>query len=323
MAKNKIDGLAQAIIENESRQLNNVAKQIDKDIVKAAELIMNNSGKLVVCGLGKSGLIGEKIVATLCSTGTKSVFVHAAEALHGDLGIYNPGDPTLLISKSGNTEELVRLIPILREFQSPLIALVGNMDSYMAKNVDIVLNGTIESEIDPLGIVPTTSALAALAIGDALASVLMVKRGFNEADFARYHPGGELGKQLGLTVSHLIHSLDEVALIDKESTLEDIASSMTEKPLGAALIIDNKELVGIVTEGDLRKAIASNKSLSDSMGELINENPISVSPGLSVQDAMKLMEDRDSQISVLPVVNESKECLGLIRLHDLYQTKLV
>ena len=323
MAKNKIDGLAQAIIENESRQLNNVAKQIDEDIVKAAELIMDNSGKLVVCGLGKSGLIGEKIVATLCSTGTKSVFVHAAEALHGDLGIYNPGDPTLLISKSGNTEELVRLIPILREFQSPLIALVGNMDSYMAKNVDIVLNGTIESEIDPLGIVPTTSALAALAIGDALASVLMVKRGFNEADFARYHPGGELGKQLGLTVNHLIHSLDEVALIDKESTLEDIASAMTEKPLGAALIIDNKELVAIVTEGDLRKAIASSKSLSDSMGEFINENPISVSPGLSVQDAMKLMEDRDSQISVLPVVNESKECLGLIRLHDLYQTKLV
>ena len=323
MVKNKINGLAQAIIENESRQLNNVAKQIDKDIVNAAELIMDNSGKLVVCGLGKSGLIGEKIVATLCSTGTKSVFVHAAEALHGDLGIYNPGDPTLLISKSGNTEELVRLIPILREFQSPLIALVGNMDSYMAKNVDIVLNGTIESEIDPLGIVPTTSALAALAIGDALASVLMVKRGFNEADFARYHPGGELGKQLGLTVNHLIHSLDEVALIDKESTLGDIASAMTEKPLGAALIIHNKELIGIVTEGDLRKAIASSKSLSDSMGELINENPISVSPGLSVHDAMKLMEDRDSQISVLPVVNESKECLGLIRLHDLYQTKLV
>jgi len=323
MDKNKIDGLAQAIIENESRQLNNVAKQVDKDIVNVAELIMDNSGKLVVCGLGKSGLIGEKIVATLCSTGTKSVFVHAAEALHGDLGIYNPGDPTLLISKSGNTEELIRLIPILREFQSPLIALVGNMDSYMAKNVDIVLNGTIESEIDPLGIVPTTSALAALAIGDALASVLMVKRGFNEADFARYHPGGELGKKLGLTVNHLIHSLNEVALIDKESTLEDIASAMTEKPLGAALIIDNKELRGIVTEGDLRKAIASSKSLSDSMGELINENPISISPGLSVQDAMKLMEDRDSQISVLPVVNESKECLGLIRLHDLYQTKLV
>jgi arabinose-5-phosphate isomerase len=323
MDKNKINGLAQAILENGARQLNNVAKQIDQDIVKASELIMSNNGKLVICALGKSGLIGQKIVATLCSTGTKSVFVHAAEALHGDLGIYNPGDPTLLISKSGNTEELVRLIPILREFQSPLIALVGNIDSYMAKNVDIVLNGTVESEIDPLGIVPTTSALAALAIGDALASVLMVKRGFNEEDFARYHPGGELGKQLGLTVNHLIHSLDDVAIIDEDSSLGDIASAMTKKPLGAALIINNKELIGIVTEGDLRKAIASNKSVSDSMKELINKNPISVSPALSIHDAMKLMEDRDSQISVLPVVNESKECLGLIRLHDLYQTKLV
>lgn len=323
MNKSKINGLAQAILENEARQLNNVAKQIDEDIVKASELIINNNGKLVICGLGKSGLIGQKIVATLCSTGTKSVFVHAAEALHGDLGIYNPGDPTLLISKSGNTEELVRLIPILREFQSPLIALVGNMDSYMAKNVDIVLNGTIESEIDPLGIVPTTSALAALAIGDALASVLMVRRGFNEEDFARYHPGGELGKQLGLTVNHLIHSLDDVAVIEEDASLGSIASAMTEKPLGAALIIDNKKLKGIVTEGDLRKAIASNKSLSDSMGELINKKPISVSHALSIQDAMKLMEDRGSQISVLPVVNESNECLGLIRLHDLYQTKLV
>ena len=323
MDKSKINGLAQAILENESRQLNNVAKQIDDDIVKASELIMDNNGKLVICGLGKSGLIGQKIVATLCSTGTKSVFVHAAEALHGDLGIYNPGDPTLLISKSGNTEELVRLIPILREFQSPLIALVGNMDSYMAKNVDIVLNGTIESEVDPLGIVPTTSALAALAIGDALASVLMVRRGFNAEDFARYHPGGELGKQLGLTVNHLIHPLEDIAIINEETSLEDIASAMTEKPLGAALIVDNKKLQGIVTEGDLRKAIASYKTLSDSMGELINKNPISVSYGLSIHDAMKLMEDRDSQISVLPVVNESKECLGLIRLHDLYQTKLV
>ena len=323
MDKSKINGLAQAILENEARQLNNVAKQIDEDIVKASELIINNNGKLVICGLGKSGLIGQKIVATLCSTGTKSVFVHAAEALHGDLGIYNPGDPTLLISKSGNTEELVRLIPILREFQSPLIALVGNMDSYMAKNVDIVLNGTIESEIDPLGIVPTTSALAALAIGDALASVLMVRRGFNEEDFARYHPGGELGKQLGLTVNHLIHSLDDVAVIEEDASLGSIASAMTEKPFGAALIIDNKKLKGIVTEGDLRKAIASNKSLSDSMGELINKKPISVSHALSIQDAMKLMEDRGSQISVLPVVNESNECLGLIRLHDLYQTKLV
>jgi|TARA_Y100000389_G_scaffold109381_1_gene106435 arabinose-5-phosphate isomerase len=323
MSKSKITGLAQAILENESRQLNDVAKQIDEDIVKAAELIMNNNGKLVICGLGKSGLIGQKIVATLCSTGTKSVFVHAAEALHGDLGIYNPGDPTLLISKSGNTEELVRLIPILREFKSPLIGLVGNTDSFMAKNVDIVLNGTIESEIDPLGIVPTTSALAALAIGDALASVLMVKRGFNEEDFARYHPGGELGKQLGITVKHLMHSIEEVAIIEQDTSLEGIALALTEKPLGAALIIKDKILQGIVTEGDLRKAIAANKSLSDSMGTLININPITVSEFLPVQDAMKLMEDRDSQISVLPVLNESKECLGLIRLHDLYQTKLV
>ena len=175
MGKKEINGLSQSIFESYSSQLLQVSKNIDQDIQSAAELIINNSGKVVVCGLGKSGLIGQKIVATLCSTGTRSVYMHAAEAIHGDLGIYNPGDPTILISKSGNTEELVRLVPILKEFQSPLIAIVGNMDSFIAKNSDIVLNGTVEKEIDPLGVVPTTSSLVALAIGDALALFLWFK----------------------------------------------------------------------------------------------------------------------------------------------------
>ena len=218
MTKSKINGLAQSIIESESRQLKKVAKQVDKDIVKAANLIAKHDGKIVVCGLGKSGLIAQKIVATLCSTGTKSVFMHASDALHGDLGIYNPGDPTILISKSGNTEELVRLIPILRDFDSPLIGIVSNTDSSIAKNVDIVLNATIDKEVDPLEIVPTASALVAMAIGDALASVLMVKRGFQHKDFAKYHPGGELGKQLGLTVKDLMHPIKEVAVFKKDSS---------------------------------------------------------------------------------------------------------
>ncbi len=323
MGKKEINGLSQSIFESYSSQLLQVSKNIDQDIQSAAELIINNSGKVVVCGLGKSGLIGQKIVATLCSTGTRSVYMHAAEAIHGDLGIYNPGDPTILISKSGNTEELVRLVPILKEFQSPLIAIVGNMDSFIAKNSDIVLNGTVEKEIDPLGVVPTTSSLVALAIGDALASVLMVQRGFDKKDFARNHPGGELGKQLALKVESVMHPLNDVAQIDENDSISSCASKMTEKPLGAALHLDNDILKGIVTEGDLRKSIASTNDLSNSILDFINNNPISINPSISILDAMKVMEDRRSQISCLPVINSDGKCLGLVTLHDLYQTKLV
>ena len=323
MGKKEINGLSQSIFESYSSQLLQVSKNIDQDIQSAAELIINNSGKVVVCGLGKSGLIGQKIVATLCSTGTRSVYMHAAEAIHGDLGIYNPGDPTILISKSGNTEELVRLVPILKEFQSPLIAIVGNMDSFIAKNSDIVLNGTVEKEIDPLGVVPTTSSLVALAIGDALASVLMVQRGFDKKDFARNHPGGELGKQLALKVESVMHPLNDVAQIDENDSISSCASKMTKKPLGAALHLDNDRLKGIVTEGDLRKSIASTNDLSNSILDFINNNPISINPSISILDAMKVMEDRHSQISCLPVIDSDGKCLGLVTLHDLYQTKLV
>ena len=323
MAKKEINGLSQSIIESYSSQLLEVSKNIDQDIQKAAELIINNSGKVVISGLGKSGLIGQKIVATLCSTGTRSVYMHAAEAIHGDLGIYNPGDPTILISKSGNTEELVRLIPVLKEFQSPLIAIVGNVDSFIAKNADIVLNGTVEKEIDPLGVVPTTSSLVALAIGDALASVLMVQRDFDKNDFARNHPGGELGKQLALKVESVMHPLNEVAQINQNDSISSCAKKMTDMPLGAALYLEDDILKGIVTEGDLRKSIASTSDISCSILDFINNDPISINPSISILDAMKVMEDRRSQISCLPVIDSDGKCLGLVTLHDLYQTKLV
>ena len=323
MVKKEINGLSQSILESVSSQLLEVSKRIDDDIQQASELIINHPGKLVVCGLGKSGLIGQKIVATLCSTGTQSVYMHAAEAIHGDLGIYNPGDPTILISKSGNTEEIVKLIPILKEFKSPIIAIVGNVDSFIAKNADIILNATVEKEIDPLGVVPTTSSLVALAIGDALASVLMVRRGFDKEDFARNHPGGELGKQLALKVENIMHPINDVAQINNKDSISSCAKKMTDNPLGAALLLENGSLKGIVTEGDLRKSIASNLDLSNSIAPFINDNPISIHSSVSILDAMKIMEDRSSKISCLPVVDSDGKCLGLLTIHDLYQTKLV
>ena len=323
MGKSEINGLSQSILESVSSQLLEASKRIDDDIQEASELIINHPGKLVVCGLGKSGLIGQKIVATLCSTGTQSVYMHAAEAIHGDLGIYNPGDPTILISKSGNTEEIVKLIPILKEFKSPIIAIVGNVDSFIAKNADIILNATVEKEIDPLGVVPTTSSLVALAIGDALASVLMVRRGFDKEDFARNHPGGELGKQLALKVENIMHPINDVAQINNKDSISSCAKKMTDNPLGAALLLENGSLKGIVTEGDLRKSIASNLDLSNSIEPFINDNPISIHSSVSILDAMKIMEDRSSKISCLPVVDSDGKCLGLLTIHDLYQTKLV
>ena len=323
MGKSEINGLSQSILESVSSQLLEASKRIDDDIQEASELIINHPGKLVVCGLGKSGLIGQKIVATLCSTGTQSVYMHAAEAIHGDLGIYNPGDPTILISKSGNTEEIVKLIPILKEFKSPIIAIVGNVDSFIAKNSDIILNATVEKEIDPLGVVPTTSSLVALAIGDALASVLMVRRGFDKEDFARNHPGGELGKQLALKVENIMHPINDVAQINNKDSISSCAKKMTDNPLGAAMLLENGSLKGIVTEGDLRKSIASNLDLSNSIEPFINDNPISIHSSVSILDAMKIMEDRSSKISCLPVIDSDGKCLGLLTIHDLYQTKLV
>ena len=181
----------------------------------------------------------------------------------------------------------------------------------------------VENEIDPLGVVPTTSSLVALAIGDALASVLMVQRGFDKKDFARNHPGGELGKQLALKVESVMHPVNEVAQIDQNDSISSCAKKMTDMPLGAALHLENDILKGIVTEGDLRKSIASTTDLSSSISAFINNKPISINPSISILDAMKVMEDRLSQISCLPVIDSDGRCLGLVTLHDLYQTKLV
>ena len=189
MNKTDLANVAKQIFTVEAEELIKASARIPSDVVKAADLIQNHDGKVVVCGLGKSGLIAQKIVATFCSTGTQAVFLHAAEALHGDLGIYHPGDPTILISKSGSTDEILRLVPILREFQSPLIGIIGNSNSRLAEKVDIVLDASVSREADPLGIVPTSSTTLTLAVGDALAAVLMSANGFKHDDFARYHLG--------------------------------------------------------------------------------------------------------------------------------------
>ena len=317
--------IVETTLKNEAKEIEDASKRVGPSVVETAEIILNHEGKVVICGLGKSGLIGQKIVATLCSTGIQAVFLHAAEALHGDLGIYHPGDPTILISKSGATEELRRLIPRLRDFNSPLIGLVGNVHSPVSNEVDIVLDASVSTEADPLGVVPTSSTTLTLAIGDALTSVLMAMREFKHEDFARLHPGGELGKQLRLSIKDVMHSLDEAVTVPPEQDFFEMTKLMTDKPLGAALVLDGeKHLLGIITDGDIRRCLAMNGNFNSmKLTDIMNKNPVSVPVQSSLDEAMKLMEDRPSQISVLPVMNFSRNvCVGLLRLHDIYQSKL-
>lgn len=325
MKKVDLSKVASQILKSEAQELLTAAERIDPAVVEASQVILKHSGKVVVCGLGKSGLIAQKMVATLCSTGTQAVFLHAAEALHGDLGIYAPGDPTILISKSGSTEELLRLIPFLKEFQSPLIGILGNTNAPLAQQVDVVLDASVSSEADPLGIVPTSSTTLTMAIGDALAAVLMTANGFQHEDFARFHPGGDLGKKLRLTVKDVMQPREKVALVGRAEKLREVVISMTEKPQGAALVMtaDNR-LEGIITEGDLRRCLATNGDIDTlTAEEVMTSDPVSILENAPLQDAISLMEDRTSQISVLPVVDEGQTCAGLLRIHDVYQTKLL
>ena len=247
-----INDIVSGVLTDEANSLLAAKDRVSDSIRKTAEVIINHSGKVVICGLGKSGLIGQKIVATLCSTGTQAVFLHAAEALHGDLGIYHPGDPTILISKSGGTEELLRLIPILKEFRSPLIGIIGNIKSPLARKVDIVIDSSVSKEADPLGVVPTSSTTLTLALGDALTAVLMNERKFRHEDFVRYHPGGELGKSLRLGIKDILQPLKNVAVVNKHHTFREVVALMTEKPHGAALVLsENNKLMGIITRRDI------------------------------------------------------------------------
>lgn len=308
----------------EAQAIGQIAGRLDEGFARAVQLILDHPGKVIVSGMGKSGLIAQKIASTLCSTGTPAVFLHPAEAIHGDIGVYSPGDPSILLSKSGSTAELLRLVPLLRQHNSPRIAILGNTASRLAEQSDVVLDASVEREADPLGLAPTSSAMTALAMGDALASALMQARRFTPEDFATRHPGGQLGRNLTLRVADVMHRGEAVAWAAPQDTMRQVLLRMTERPLGAACVIDEgHQLLGLITEGDLRRAMMQTGDvLSFSASEIMTKTPISVDSQRSLRDALKLMEDRPSQLSVLPVV-EQERCLGLIRIHDIYQPTLV
>ncbi|MBI4873915.1 MAG: KpsF/GutQ family sugar-phosphate isomerase [Acidobacteria bacterium] len=298
------------------------ASRLGENLCQAVQVILAHPGKVVVSGVGKSGQVGQKLAATLSSTGIPSVFLHAADAVHGDLGILAPGDPAILISKSGSTAELTRLLPALRELEAPLVGIIGNPNSRLAREVDIFLDASVDREASPAHPVPTASTTVAMALGDALAVALMQARNFTADDFGRNHPGGQLGRNLLLPVRAAMHCGHEVAWAGRDDSLKSVVIAMTRHPLGAACVVDPDGcLAGIVTDGDLRRALEAHDDIRGlRAGDVMTARPATISPEARLQDALESMENRPRQISVLPVVEtKTGRCLGLLRLHDIYQ----
>jgi arabinose-5-phosphate isomerase len=314
---------ARAAMEAEAEGIVLAARALDDQLVRAVRLILEHPGKVVVTGMGKSGHVARKVAATFCSTGTQAVFLHPAEAVHGDLGVYSPGDPTIMISKSGSTAELLRLVPTLREFRSPIIGILGSLASPLASEVDVVLNASVRREADPNNLAPTASAVVALALGDAVAVALIVGRRVGAEEFGRLHPAGQLGANLRLAVRDVMHSGGEVAWARPEDSLKDVVVAMTMRPLGAACVVDGDgRFLGLITDGDLRRALRAHDDIRPlDARQVMTAHPVSVEPGATLAEALRLMEDRPSQISVLPVVEApGGRCLGLVRLHDIYRS---
>lgn len=304
-----------------------VVHQLDPEQVdKAINLLSHCTGKVILAGVGKSGLIGRKIAATLTSTGTTAVFLHPADALHGDLGIAIPQDVAILLSNSGETDELVALLPYLRQRQVPIIAIVGRVKSTLAHRADAVLNAAVDREACPFNLAPTTSTAVALAIGDALAMTLMQVKGLTPEDFAINHPAGILGKRLTLQVKDLMHAGESNPMINLEAPWLDIIGCITRGGLGAASVVDAQgHLKGLITDGDLRRTLQKTNptDLSDlSSSAIMTPDPETIVADQLAYTALQLMENRASQISVLPVVDDKGVCIGLLRLHDIVRSGL-
>jgi arabinose-5-phosphate isomerase len=310
------------ILRLEAKAINRAAEQIKpQQIEQAIALLADCQGKVVLSGVGKSGIIAQKIASTLNSIGTLAVHLHPCDALHGDLGIVTTADVAVFLSNSGETDELVSLIPTLKHRQVPIIAIVGNINSTLAQKSDVFLDATVDREACPLNLAPTTSTTVALAIGDALAVTLMQMQGITTEYFAFNHPAGRLGKRLTIRVGDLMYSGDRNPTLAPDATWIEVISGISGGGLGAVNIVDEAgNLIGLITDGDLRRWMEKSQ-LSQletlTAQKLMTTSPIVVTPDVLAYDALKIMEQRPSQIDVLPIVDFEGCCLGLIRLHDL------
>ena len=305
----------------EAESVERLAAQLDENFEKAIDCLSNCKGRIVISGIGKSAIIAQKIVATLNSTGSPAIFLHAADAIHGDLGMVQQDDVVVIISKSGESPEIKILLPLIKNFGNCLIAITGNLESYLAKKSDFVLNTTVEQEACPNNLAPTTSTTAQMVMGDVIAVCLMEKRGFNAEGFAKFHPGGALGKKLYLRVSdlYLDHEKPEVKT---EASVKEVIMEMTRKRLGATAVTGSDgKLVGIITDGDLRRMLEKSDSIQHiTARDIMTQNPKTISPDEMAVNALDLM--RKNSITQL-VVAEGEAYLGILHLHDLVKEGLI
>ena len=316
-----IKQVALKTIELEAQAVSGLSSYINDDFEKAVTAIKTSKGRVVVSGIGKSAVIAQKIVATFNSTGTPSIFMHAADAIHGDLGIVQQDDVVIIISKSGESPEIKVLAPLIKNFGNVLIGMVGNTDSYLAKKSDILLNTTVEQEACPNNLAPTTSTTAQLVMGDALAICLMELNGFQSADFAKFHPGGMLGKKLYLRVADLYADNEKPKVLPTNS-LKEVIIEMTKKRLGITAVVNaDNDLLGIITDGDLRRMLEKNVAIDKIKAEdIMTVNPKSIGPDEMAVEALDML--RRNEISQLVVI-EDRKYLGIIHLHDLIREGLI
>ena len=303
--------------------IKNSSQKISDDIETAINYITDCKGKLVTTGMGKSGIIARKISATFASTGTTSIYLHPAEGIHGDLGMLTKDDVVLALYNSGNTSELISIIPYIKFNKIPLIAITGNLESTLSKNADIVIDASINKDIEPFGLVPTASTTVQLSIGDAIAVAVLQKKDFKINDFALFHPGGTIGKKLLLKISDIMHTDEKNPIVFDNATIHLAIEEMTTKGLGCTNVV-NKDyvVVGIITDGDLRRFLSSgNFDLSIRVTKVMTRNPKRMKCNELAVEALNLMEKHN--ITMLPIVNEYDEAVGLLHLHDLIKAGVV
>ena len=312
--KASIISSAKETIKLEGQSILNLSNLIDNDFAEAVELIYNSKGRVIITGIGKSAIIATKIVATLNSTGTPAVFMHAADAIHGDLGLILQDDVVICISKSGNTPEIKVLVPLIKNAKNKMIAITGNKDSFLGQQADFVLNAFVEKEACPNNLAPTTSTTAQLVLGDALAVSLLELRGFSSKDFAKYHPGGALGKKLYLRVQD-ISSVNQKPEVTLDTNIKQVIVEISEKMLGVTAVTENKNIVGIITDGDLRRMLSKVDNFSDlTAKDIMSANPKRIDEDAMAIDAMEVLETYG--ISQLLVQKDGKYA-GVVHIHDL------